>query len=299
MPGNDNSQINDGDEKSGDIENSKENSHIFTLAQYRLRTPFPSVTEISDAGIHRFFMRLEAWFNTQGISSISNEKKRDQEMYNALITNMDDRLFQQVQSVVSNPPEDGKYQYIKSAIVSRFAESAITRLERLSHGIQLGDQKPSHLLTLLQHTNATTDESVVKGFWIQRLPPQARAVVAGIEESQPQITLQNLAAAADAITEALRNSGASSFDNNSVNAVSQNTSGADRIGQLEHTIQSLCTKVDELMKTSSKSKAKRSRSRSRDSRNYGERSCWYHHKFGSKAVKCSPPCKFSDKSKNL
>jgi len=73
----------------------------------------------------------------------------------------------------------------------------MVRLDRLATGIQLGDGRPSHLLSQLQQTNATNDESVVRRYWIKRLPPPARAVNVSLLESSPNTTLAQLATAAE------------------------------------------------------------------------------------------------------
>jgi len=67
----------------------------------------------------------------------------------------------------------------------------------------LGDGGPSHLLSQLQQTNATNDESVVRRYWIKGLPPPARAVIVGLLESSPNTTLAQLATAADAVMDSL------------------------------------------------------------------------------------------------
>jgi len=77
------------------------------------------------------------------------------------------------------------------------------RLDRLATGIQLSYGRTSHLHSQLQQTNATNDESVVRRYWIKRLPPPARAVIVGLLESSPNSTLAQLANAADAVMDSL------------------------------------------------------------------------------------------------
>uniref|UniRef100_A0A6P4F8I1 Uncharacterized protein LOC108047811 n=1 Tax=Drosophila rhopaloa TaxID=1041015 RepID=A0A6P4F8I1_DRORH len=116
--------------------------------------------------------KLESWFMLQGLGA-----SKEQEKYAAVIAYTDPKYLDQVHDLVNNPPQTNPYSTLKQAILSKFAESEMVRLDRLATGIQLGDGRPSHLLSQLQQTNATNDESVVRRYWIKRLPPPARAVI--------------------------------------------------------------------------------------------------------------------------
>jgi len=70
-------------------------------------------------------------------------------------------------NLVNNPPQTNPYSTLKQAILSKFTESEMMRLDRLATGIQLGDGRPIHLLSQLQQTNATNDESIVRRYWIK------------------------------------------------------------------------------------------------------------------------------------
>ncbi|KAH8331328.1 hypothetical protein KR059_000191, partial [Drosophila kikkawai] len=129
--------------------------------------------------------------------------RKEQEKYAAVIAYADPKYLDQVHDLVNNPPQTNPYSTLKQAILSKFAESEMVRLDRLATGIQLGDGRPSHLLSQLQQTNATNDESVVRRYWIKRLPPPARAVIVGLLESSPNTTLAQLATAADAVMDSL------------------------------------------------------------------------------------------------
>ncbi|XP_064535184.1 uncharacterized protein LOC135426118 [Drosophila montana] len=161
-----------------------------------VKMPFPQLHTVTN--IEMFFTKLESWFLLQGIGL-----RKEHEKYAAVITYADPKYLDQVHDLVQNEPQTNPYTTLKQAILAKFAELEMTRLDKLATGIQLGDGRPSHLLSQLQQTNATNDESVVRRYWIKRLPPAARAVIAGFLETSSNTTLSQLATAADAVMDTL------------------------------------------------------------------------------------------------
>ncbi|KAM8701605.1 hypothetical protein ACLKA7_005564 [Drosophila subpalustris] len=119
-----------------------------------VKTPFPQLNSVTN--IEMFFTKLESWFLLQGIGA-----RKEHEKYAAVIAYADTKYLEQVHDLVQNEPPNNPYTTLKQAILSKFAESEMVRLDKLANGIQLGDGRPSHLLSQLQRTNATNDESVV------------------------------------------------------------------------------------------------------------------------------------------
>lgn len=119
--------------------------------------PFPRYN--AKYNVESWFMKVDAWFDFHGMSI-----RKEREKYTAIIAHGDDEILSQVYDLVRTIPAEHPYTTIKTAIIERFSESSMARLEKLSTGIQLGDLKPSHLLTQLQRTEATTVESIVRRY---------------------------------------------------------------------------------------------------------------------------------------
>lgn len=111
----------------------------------------------------------------------------------------------------------------------------MARHDKLTSGIQLGDGKPIHLVSQLQRTNATIDESVVHRYWFKRLPPAARAFIVGMLEAQPNTPLSQLAITADAVLDSLGDMSSLSNINtrSEINAIGTTD---DRVNKLEKRI---------------------------------------------------------------
>ncbi|XP_064537393.1 uncharacterized protein LOC135427724 [Drosophila montana] len=191
----------------------------------------------------------------------------------------------------------------------------MTRLDKLATGIQLGDGRPTHLLSQLQQTNANNDESVVRRYWIKRLPPAARAVIAGILETSPNTTLSQLATAADAVMDTLSYT---SCDN--VAVLSRNNTATEhqmdnRISTIEKRLdaqdimfQKINTKLGQLLNSNNNNGNRRTRSRNRLQTNRSNaqaiaqadsnQNCWYHNKYGCSAQHCIAPCSFNRTNTN-
>lgn len=281
------------------------------------KLPFPQLN--SPANIETWFLKIEEWFKLQGLGV-----RKESEKFSAIIAYLDQKYLDPVHDLIVNPPPTQPYTTLKTAILAKFAESEMARLDKLSGGIQLGDSRPSHLLSQLQRLNATNDATVVRRYRIKRLPAQARAVVVGMLESNPDITLEQCAKTADAVMDSLTYAGdiASivSVANNTIEKVNQgagnNVSAIAtndvRIGQLEKTVdkhettlQQINSKLGQLLSQN------RSRTRERSQSNYrGNRSntphqssngiespespfCWYHTEYGKRARKCDSPCTYN------
>ncbi|XP_070851482.1 uncharacterized protein [Drosophila suzukii] len=261
------------------------------------KMPFPQLHSITN--IEMFFTKLESWFLLQGLGA-----RKEQEKYAAVIAYADPKYLDQVHDLVNNPPQTNPYSTLKQAILSKFSESEMVRLDRLATGIQLGDGRPSHLLSQLQQTNATNDESVVRRYWIKRLPPPARAVIVGLLESSPNTTLAQLATAADAVMDSLN------YDTSDhMCAVSQQNTHHASQEDNDKMLHQINNKLSQLLGTTNQQRGRsynrspsnnsfRSNTPSRDNSN--PQFCWYHNKYADSAQRCIQPCSFhaNNSSKN-
>lgn len=86
-----------------------------------------------------YFIQIEAQFENARITV-------DQTKYNHVIAQFEPKYLSKVSDLLRNPPATGKYDELKRRILAEFTDSDQKKLKRLIEGIELGDDKPSHLL---------------------------------------------------------------------------------------------------------------------------------------------------------
>ncbi|GFV22557.1 uncharacterized protein TNCV_2077491 [Trichonephila clavipes] len=78
-------------------------------------------------------------FTFSGISS-------DDTKYSALVANLDAETLSYVSDIVLSPPKSDKYQTLSQRLITQFSDSETQTIKKLLTDLQLGDEKPSHLL---------------------------------------------------------------------------------------------------------------------------------------------------------
>lgn len=311
----------EGDVKPGAGIDSEERA----IAQVSQRAQMPKLQGYSVHNIESWFQRVESYFDVVGFNRITNKAVRDKKKFHHLVINIDEKMYEQASDVIQYPPEEDKYETLKRSVLSKFAPSSISRLEQLTTGIQLGDAKPSHVLTQLQRTGVTTDKKIIRDFWLQRLPLQARAVITGLEQgAHGSLELDELATIADEIVASLRVSSSSIAVLQAAPTVSMASAAAQptatatvsaisspvetRINQLEKdidTVKATVTRIESklgqvnIRGRSTDRRDSRDRSSSRPRRDGSNQSkgstqhstCWFHREYGTKARKCNKPAK--------
>ncbi|XP_065356246.1 uncharacterized protein LOC135950643 [Calliphora vicina] len=260
------------------------------IYSYSSKVQLPKLQGYSLNNIESWFIRLDAFFKLHNITN-------DSEQFSITIIHLDERLYDEAFDIITNPLSINKFITLKEVISNKFSTSSISRLEQLASRIQLGDTKPSHLLTKLQRTNVTQDKNIIRDFWLQRLPPTARAVLAGMIRSQPNISFTELSLVADEIVDSLRNSnnGIAEISEESLNsdicAVGNTGSVNKRLSNLENSI----SRIEKSLRTLSLPNQQSRQSNSQQNANTNIL-CWYHFKFGNNAKQCKEPCTFNSKN---
>ncbi|XP_029168376.1 uncharacterized protein LOC114938562 [Nylanderia fulva] len=207
--------------------------------------------------------------------------------YSTVIRHLDEKALIVVSEIVENPPENDKYNALKSALINRFTDSEEKRLRQLLAGIELNDKKPTELLReIRQLSGGSLADNILHSLWLQRLPYKVQATLAVVED----VPLIKLAELADKIVE--RDTG---YQITEVNT-SLKSKQSD-LADLEKRIAALEV-FRRRGRSFSRSRSKtRLRSNSKDKKSDSkEQICFYHKKFGDKAKKCTIPC---TKSKTL
>ena len=123
-------------------------------------------------------------------------------MYHQVVGSLSPEIAMEIRDLLLKPPDDHPYDVLKQILIERTAASEQRRLQQLFTAEDLGDQKPTQLLhrmqQLLGEKAVTTDGSLIKELFMQRLPSNVRMVLAAASEKTP---LEELAALADKIME--------------------------------------------------------------------------------------------------
>ncbi|GFW34180.1 helitron_like_N domain-containing protein [Trichonephila clavipes] len=231
-------------------------------------------------------------FTFSGISS-------DDTKYSALVANLDAETLSYVSDIVLSPPNSDKYHTLSQRLITQFSDSDTQKIKKLLTDLQLGDEKPSHLLRKMKElSNGQLQDDFLQSLWLQRMPPHIQTVLSA--SSEP---LDKLAIIADKVSEVV---GASSTicAATTVPPPSQSSSCSAQptMDSLARQIQELSLQVAELIRERNSSRhqryssdRRRSHSRSR-SVNRGSGICYYHRRYKEQARKCVSPWAFVQKN---
>ena len=110
---------------------------------------------------------------------------------------LDNTTAAEVKSVLLNPPDQNKYENLKTALLGAFGKSQARKDAELLNISGLGDRSPSALLRKLESLNNDA-ETLRRAFFLAQLPAQVRSILA----LQEFPDIHDLAKAADRIVEA-------------------------------------------------------------------------------------------------
>lgn len=233
-----------------------------------------------------WFAQVEAQFGIAGITT-------DVTKFNTVVAAIESNVSSQISDAILTPPADGKYENLKKCMIDRFCDSEQKKMQKLLSDIELGDRRPTQLLSELSNlAKDKVSEDFLKSLWLQRLPGHVRAIL-----QASNANLIELAKLADKILEV--------NDYRQVNSVNTAQSGAtiseinQRMARLEKNFEQMFQKQRSRSSNRSFSRSGRRNSQSNTTLNASEdEHCWYHRKFGDKARSCRKPCKFNPESKN-
>ncbi|GFU23585.1 retrovirus-related Pol polyprotein from transposon gypsy [Trichonephila clavipes] len=262
-------------------------SETVEVARIALRLP-----PFWKSNVRLWIAQCDHAFTFSGISS-------DDTKYSALVANLDAETLSYVSDIVLSPPNSDKYHTLSQRLITQFSDSETQKIKKLLTDLQLGDEKPSHLLRKMKElSNGQLQDDFLQSLWLQRMPPHIQTVLSA--SSEP---LDKLAIIADKVSEVV---GASSTicAAKTVPPPSQSSScnAQPTMDSLARQIQELSLQVAELTRERNSSRhqryssdRRRSHSRSR-SVNRGSGICYYHRRYKEQARKCVSPCAFVQKT---
>lgn len=214
-----------------------------------------------------WFLQIESQFALAGITTDSTK-------YHHVLSAIDTDILQQITDEVINPPPSEKYANIKEKLISVFSESQEKKTKKLLSDIELGERKPSELLTQMKSLAGTAvPHDLVKTLWLQRLPIHVQSILTTSDD-----TMEKLSIMADKIVD---------IERPSTYAIQKQTGTTN--STTEEILQNLIKEVKEIKIQLDNKPRSRSRSRKRDSK-----LCWYHEKYQDKAKHCVAPCSYKN-----
>ncbi|GFW43654.1 hypothetical protein TNCV_4770031 [Trichonephila clavipes] len=228
-------------------------SETVEVARIALRLP-----PFWKSNVRLWIAQCDHAFKFSGISS-------DDTKYSALVANLDAETL----SYVLSPPNSDKYHTLSQRLITQFSDSETQKIKKLLTDLQLGDEKPSHLLRKMKElSNGQLQDDFLQSLWLQRMPPHIQTVLSASPEPLDKLAI----------------------------IASSSCSAQPTMDSLARQIQELSLQVAELTRERNSSRhqryssdRRRSHSRSR-SVNRGSGICYYHRRYKEQARKCVSPC---------
>lgn len=98
--------------------------------------------------IKLWFIQVESNFT---LSDITNDATK----YSCIIANVDPETLSAVSDILLDPPTTDKYNTLKERLIQEFSDSEARQVQKLLSELQLGDDKPSHLLRKMRELAGT------------------------------------------------------------------------------------------------------------------------------------------------
>ncbi|GFY61525.1 uncharacterized protein TNIN_70101 [Trichonephila inaurata madagascariensis] len=115
--------------------------------------------------------------------------------YAALVSKLDSEILPHVSDTILSPSFSNKHKTLSNRLISEFADSEHQKIKNLLTELQLGDDKPSHLLRKMKKLSwGQLQEEFLKNIWLQCLPSQIQVAL-----SISLKTLDKLAEVADQV----------------------------------------------------------------------------------------------------
>lgn len=265
------------DEKVGIPERSNEDHHP-NISRIAFRAP-----PFWSKNPALYFAQVESQFITAGITT-------DETKFNTIVASIETEVLSHVSDLIIKPPATGKYNALKNRLIAEYADSEQKKLRMLLQELQLGDQKPSHLLRRMREVAGEKfDDELLKSLWAQRLPTPIQQILASSKGD-----LQAMADMADKIQEV------TDGHHSNLAAVSKLPNQNSEIAELKNQVAKLTQMVEKLSTSTPRSRspyrrygnAPRSSSRTRRKYDPQLKVCWYHQIFQDRARRCNEPCDY-------
>ncbi|GFY52926.1 uncharacterized protein TNIN_351511 [Trichonephila inaurata madagascariensis] len=227
------------------------------------------------------------WIRQCDSAFVLSQITQDETKYAALVSMLDPETLSHVSDIILSPPAENKYLTLSYRLIREFADSEHQKKKKLLTELQLGDDKPSHLLRKMKElSGGQLQDEFLKNLWLQHLPSQIQTVFSVSSE-----TLDKLAEIADKVADVSLPVATS--------APELNTSA--EIQELAKQIVELKLQISRMSRPRNKPFFRRkssSRSRNRNRTTNHEAICFYHKRYRANARNCVPPCDLHRQSRD-
>lgn len=239
--------------------------------------------------IHPFMAsECELWFAQLERQFVHHNITDDNAKFITVESNLNFETTMEVKDVLENPPTTNKYQALKEKLTKRLSRSRDEKIRQLLTNEAIGDRKPSQFLRHLKSlAGSTVSDDIIRTIWVDRLPKDLQPYVATMDN----VPLDQVAESADKMQAISRPQECAVAAASSKDGVMEELIA--RLDRLTRTVEELKKDGrptrDREQTTRSDSRRRRSRSRNKPTRNDW---CFFHNRFGAKAMKCESPCAY-------
>jgi hypothetical protein len=218
-----------------------------------------------------WFTQVESQFAIRSITT-------DQTKYHYVVAALNTTTAAEVRASLLAPPDDNKYQALKTALLAAYSRSQAQKDSELLAMSGLGDKTPTAFLRRLRGLNSDP-ATIFRAFFLAQLPAEVRGVLA----AQNLPDLDDLAKAADRIIVARQaGSGPSAFSVAADNPVTYDQAPG----------------VSAVSGRAGGSGGRRQPQQPRPNVSPGTPfTCHYHARFGPRAQRCESGCIFAEISR--
>lgn len=118
-----------------------------------------------------WFSKVDAMFHLQGVTC-------DKSMFHNVSVHLDYELGSIVEDVLTNPPEQGRYDKLKLELIDRLSVSASkTQL----NDEKMGNKTPSEFMRHLRDRARVLSDKSLRKLWSSKLPAEIQKVIAPLE----------------------------------------------------------------------------------------------------------------------
>lgn len=279
---------------TADVNNSANRSDQSTSSDQSFSSPLTPVmnnnflqnSAVSVQKISFFAKSPKAWFRILETQFTNASITTELTKFSHAISMMDPDTIDRCIDIIETLPTDTPYTEFKNKVIERMSVSEQSKLQKVLSETEMGDRKPSELLTYMTAlAQGSLSDNVVKTLWLNRLPPQVRAILIASSENLPK-----LSSLADKIFETVPSQSIAS------------TAHVASASGIDQQIAQLTKRFDEFQRSFSnkghgRSRSKsRTRNRSRSKSKSKDDTCYFHRKFGEQARNCTNWCKFKKDS---
>ncbi|GFT52608.1 uncharacterized protein TNCV_3765141 [Trichonephila clavipes] len=153
-------------------------SETVEVARIALRLP-----PFWKSNVRLWIAQCDHAFTFSGISS-------DDTKYSALVANLDAETLSYVSDTVLSPRTIEKYHTLSQRLITQFSDSETQKIMKLLTDLQLGDEKPSHLLRKMKElSNGQLQDDFLQSLWLQRVPPHIQTVLSASSEPLDKLAI--------------------------------------------------------------------------------------------------------------